>query len=59
MSEMKLIMERWDGYLNEEFDACKGGFKVGDVLLATDMVKFGKLLSGVNLEKFITEKTKP
>jgi len=40
MSEMKLIMERWDGYLNEEFDACKGGFKVGDVLLATDMVKY-------------------
>ena len=40
MSEMKLITERWNGYLKEQFEACDTPFKVGDLLLATDIVKY-------------------
>ncbi len=40
MSEMKLIIERWDNYLEEQFQACDTPFKVGDLLLATDIVKY-------------------
>ena len=39
MSEMKMILERWDGFLQEQFDACDSPFKVGDLMLATDVAK--------------------
>tara|TARA_Y100000310_G_scaffold339866_1_gene433901 strand:+ start:1015 stop:1611 length:597 start_codon:yes stop_codon:yes gene_type:complete len=37
---MKLILERWDNFLNEAFEACDTPFKVGDLKLATDIVKY-------------------
>ena len=37
VSEMKLIMERWDRFLVEQFDACEGSFSVGDFKLAVDI----------------------
>ena len=40
MSEMKLIMERWDNYVNEQFEACESPFRVGDLMLATDVAKY-------------------
>ena len=40
MSEMKLIMERWDNYVNEQFVACESPFRVGDLMLATDVAKY-------------------
>jgi len=40
MSDMKLIMERWDKFvLNEDFDACDTNFTVGDLVVATDIAK--------------------
>jgi len=32
-----LIMERWDRFLVEQFDACEGSFSVGDFKLAVDI----------------------
>jgi len=40
MNNMKLITERWNGYLKEQFEPCDTPFKVGDLLLATDIVKY-------------------
>ena len=37
MPEMKLIMERWDRFLAEQFEACEGSFSVGDFKLAVDI----------------------
>ena len=37
MSAMKLIMERWDRFLAEQFEACEGSFSVGDFKLAVDI----------------------
>jgi len=34
---MKLIMERWDRFLAEQFEACEGSFSVGDFKLAVDI----------------------
>ena len=40
MAEMKLIIENWNSFVNEQFDSCKeGSFNVGQFLLATDMAK--------------------
>ena len=37
VSEMKLIMEKWDRFLAEQFEACEGAFSVGDFKLAVDI----------------------
>ena len=37
MSDMKLIMENWKGFVNEEFKACKTDFTIGDLMIATDI----------------------
>ena len=37
MSDMKLIMENWKGFVNEEFEACKTDFTIGDLMIATDL----------------------
>lgn len=37
---MKLILERWDNFLNETFEPCDTSFVVGDLKLATDIVKY-------------------
>ncbi len=37
MSDMKLIMENWKGFVNEQFDACDTPFTIGDMMIATDI----------------------
>jgi hypothetical protein len=34
---MKLIMENWKGFVNEQFDACDTPFTIGDMMIATDI----------------------
>tara|TARA_Y100000592_G_scaffold100746_1_gene182504 strand:- start:11589 stop:12179 length:591 start_codon:yes stop_codon:yes gene_type:complete len=39
--KMKVIMENWDRFiLQEEFEACDTPFKVGDMLIGVDLVKY-------------------
>jgi hypothetical protein len=39
--KMKVIMESWDKFvLQEEFEACDTPFKVGDMLIGVDLVKY-------------------
>ena len=37
MSDMKLIMENWKGFVNENLDACDTPFTIGDMMVATDI----------------------
>lgn len=37
--QMKLIMENWNSFLNEQFEACDTPFKVGDMVLSIDIMK--------------------
>jgi len=37
MSDMKLIIENWKGFVNEEFEACDTPFTIGDLMVATDI----------------------
>jgi len=37
MSDMKLIMENWKGFVNEQFEACDTTFTIGDLMVATDI----------------------
>ena len=34
---MKLIMENWKGFVNEQFEACDTTFTIGDLMVATDI----------------------
>ncbi len=40
MTQMKLILERWENFIVEEFDACDTSFNVGDFKLAVDISKY-------------------
>jgi len=37
MSDMKLIMENWKGFVSEQFEACNTPFTIGDMIVATDI----------------------
>ena len=43
MSEMKLIMENWKGFVSEQFEACNRGVTIGVFKQSLDLMNYLKM----------------